>query len=130
MYAVLLVASEVVADAVQHAGGMAGFRLDAWPGAVTVRVQDNSGALPRPVHWAVGRPAGLCRHLVQELSNDVRVDIHAAGKAVAAMWPCPHCPDAARLTHGPRSPLAGRRYGGRGGWWRWSGVGTPNGWLG
>jgi len=35
------------------------------------------------------RPGGFGWHLVRELSVDVRVDIHAAGKTVTAIMPCP-----------------------------------------
>ncbi|MEU0196234.1 hypothetical protein ABZ250_41580 [Streptomyces afghaniensis] len=35
------------------------------------------------------RPAGFGWHLVQQLSREARVEIHAPGKAVTAVVPCP-----------------------------------------
>jgi hypothetical protein len=35
------------------------------------------------------RPGGFGWQLVQDLSNDVRVQVHASGKTVTAVVPCP-----------------------------------------
>lgn len=43
---VLLVVSELFANAVRHGGGVAGFRLEAGPGTVTVAVHDTSTVPP------------------------------------------------------------------------------------
>jgi anti-sigma regulatory factor (Ser/Thr protein kinase) len=87
--AALLVATELFTNAVQHAGGVTGFHLEAGPETVTVTVQDASPVPPRPVPLDVTEPGGFGWHLVQELSQSVRVDIHAAGKTVTAIVPCP-----------------------------------------
>jgi anti-sigma regulatory factor (Ser/Thr protein kinase) len=87
--AVLLVVSELFTNAVQHAGGVTGFRLEAGPETVTVTVQDASTVPPRPVSLDATQPCGFGWHLVQELSVEVRVDVHAAGKTVTAVVPCP-----------------------------------------
>ncbi|MEU1940510.1 ATP-binding protein [Streptomyces coeruleorubidus] len=87
--AVLLVVSELVSNAVLHAGGVTGFRLEAGSGTVAVVVQDASTAPPKPRPWDAGEPGGLGWHLVQDLSDDVQVRIHAAGKTVTAIVPCP-----------------------------------------
>ncbi|MFF0087991.1 hypothetical protein ACFYR1_51625 [Streptomyces canus] len=52
-------------------------------------VQDASTAPPRPVPLDASEPGGFGWHLVQEMSVEVRVDVHAAGKAVTAVVPCP-----------------------------------------
>ncbi|MCX5336869.1 ATP-binding protein [Streptomyces sp. NBC_00140] len=71
--AVLLVVSELFANAVQHAGGVTGFRLEAGAGTVTVAVHDASPLPPRPLPMDATKPGGFGWHLVQELSVDVRV---------------------------------------------------------
>lgn len=85
--AVVLVVSELVANAVRHAGGVRGFRLEESLGIVTVAVQDASTTLPRPRPMDAGDPGGFGWHLVQELSVHVQVRVHSAGKTVAAAVP-------------------------------------------
>ncbi|MEU2929515.1 ATP-binding protein [Streptomyces sp. NPDC007251] len=92
--AVLLVVSELFANAVQHAGGVTGFRLEARPEAVTVAVDDASTLPPRPRPLDPRTPGGFGWHLVQELSTDVQGTVHAGGKTVTAVVPCP-----TRVTH-------------------------------
>jgi anti-sigma regulatory factor (Ser/Thr protein kinase) len=87
--AVLLVGTELFANAVQHAGGVTGFRLEARPGAVTVAVDDASTLSPRTRPLDPRTPGGFGWHLVQELSADVQVEVHAAGKTVTATVRCP-----------------------------------------
>jgi anti-sigma regulatory factor (Ser/Thr protein kinase) len=87
--AVLLVVSELFTNAVRHAGGVSGFRLEAGPGTVTVSVHDPSTVPPRPLPWDATRPGGFGWHLVQELSVEVRVDVHTTGRTVPAVLPCP-----------------------------------------
>jgi anti-sigma regulatory factor (Ser/Thr protein kinase) len=88
--AVLLVVSELVGNAVRHAGGMTGFRLAAGLGSVTVSVDDASRVPPRPRLTSVGEPGGFGWQLVEKLSHDVRVQVHADGKTVSAVVPLPH----------------------------------------
>ncbi|WP_329528634.1 ATP-binding protein [Streptomyces sp. NBC_01462] len=87
--AVLLVVSELFTNAVRHAGGVTGFRLEAGPGTVIVVVHDGSTVSPQLVPLDVTRPGGFGWHLVQELSVDVRVEVHAAGKTVTVVVQCP-----------------------------------------
>ncbi|MFE2467595.1 ATP-binding protein [Streptomyces mirabilis] len=87
--AVLLVVSELFTNAVRHAGGVTGFRLEAGPGTVTVAVHDASTVPPRTLPLDATRPGGFGWHLVQELSVDVQVEVHAAGKTVTAVVLCP-----------------------------------------
>jgi hypothetical protein len=53
-----------------------------------VAVQDASTVPPRPPSLDVTRPGGFGWHLVQDLSVEVGVDSHAAGKTVTAVVPC------------------------------------------
>ncbi|MFF4277077.1 ATP-binding protein [Streptomyces sp. NPDC001536] len=87
--AVLLVVSELFTNAVLHAVGATGFELKAGAGTVTVAVHDASPLPHRPLPMDPARPGGFGRHLVQDLSVDVRVQIHSAGKTVTAVVPCP-----------------------------------------
>ncbi|MER6162040.1 ATP-binding protein [Streptomyces sp. NPDC001868] len=87
--AVLLVVSELFTNAVRHAGGVTGFRLEAGPGTVTVAVHDASTVCPRIHPLDATRPVGFGWHLVQELSVDVRVEVQATGKTVTAVVSCP-----------------------------------------
>jgi anti-sigma regulatory factor (Ser/Thr protein kinase) len=90
--AVVLVVSELVTNAVRHAGGVTGFRLEVGMGTVTVAVQDASPAPPRPLPMDAREPGGFGWHLVQELSTDVQVHLHSTGKTVWAAVPLsPHC---------------------------------------
>ncbi len=56
--AVLLVVSELVTNAVRHAGGVTGFRLDAGSGRVGVTVCDESPVPPRPRALVCGSRVG------------------------------------------------------------------------
>ncbi|MGW8955762.1 ATP-binding protein [Streptomyces sp. NPDC055709] len=89
--AVLLVVSELVTNAVRHAGGVTGFRLAAGPGTVTVEVQDASPVPPRPRPSDPREPGGFGWHMVQVLAMDVQVDARPTGKTVTAMLPLAHC---------------------------------------
>lgn len=92
---VLLVVSELVTNAVRHAGGVTGFRLEVGMGTVTVAVQDASPAPPRPLPTDAREPGGFGWHLVQELSADVQVHVHSTGKTVWAAVPLSlQCPPA------------------------------------
>ncbi|WP_280882543.1 ATP-binding protein [Streptomyces pseudovenezuelae] len=86
---VLLVMSELFTNAVRHAGGATGFRLEAGPGTVTVAVHDASTVSPRSLPLDLTRPGGFGWLLVRELAVDVRVEVHAMGKTVTAVVPCP-----------------------------------------
>ncbi|MBT2414841.1 ATP-binding protein [Streptomyces sp. ISL-12] len=78
--ALLLVVSELFTNAARHAGGVTRFRLETGPDTVTVAVQDASSVPPRPLPLDATRPGGFGWHLVHELSAEVRVEVHAAGK--------------------------------------------------
>lgn len=81
--------SELFTHAGQHAGAVTGFRLGPGPRTGTVvEVQDASTTPPRPLRRDAGKQGGVGWHLVQDLSDDVQVHVHAAGKTVAAILPC------------------------------------------
>ncbi|ALO98831.1 hypothetical protein SHL15_7847 [Streptomyces hygroscopicus subsp. limoneus] len=89
--AVLLVVSELFANAGQHASAVTGFRLEARPGtgAVAVAVGDASTLPPRPRPLDPRTPGGFGWNLVREPSAEVQVKMHAAGKTVTATVRCP-----------------------------------------
>jgi anti-sigma regulatory factor (Ser/Thr protein kinase) len=90
MDAVLLVVSELVTNAIKHAGGVTAFRLIASPDTVTVSVEDASSAAPQPQLSSPGMPGGFGWHLVQALAAEVQIRIRPGGKAVSAVLPLPH----------------------------------------
>ncbi|WP_330340237.1 ATP-binding protein [Streptomyces sp. NBC_00557] len=85
--AVLLVVTELISNAVRHAGGVTGFGLRAGPGTVTVTVHDASRRPPRPQLTDPREPGGFGWLLVQELALDVQVSVGPTGKAVSAVLP-------------------------------------------
>ncbi|GGT08178.1 ATP-binding protein [Streptomyces kurssanovii] len=87
--AVLLVVSELVTNALRHAGEVTRFRLEARPGTVTVSVDDPSRAAPCALPRDVERPGGFGWHLVRSLSAEVQVRIRPGGKTVSAVLPLP-----------------------------------------
>jgi anti-sigma regulatory factor (Ser/Thr protein kinase) len=60
--AVLLVVSELVTNAVRHAGEMTGFGLRPGPGTVTVTVEDAGRVLPCPRPTNTVEPGGFEKH--------------------------------------------------------------------
>ncbi|GAA2930572.1 ATP-binding protein [Streptomyces enissocaesilis] len=72
--AVLLVASELVTNAVRHAPGPCTLCLATWDGGVLIEVRDTSAALPRPrVPDITGALGGWGWGLVNRLADDVLV---------------------------------------------------------
>lgn len=88
--AVLLVVSELVTNAVRHAGGVTRFRLVAGPGTVTVTVEDASATVPQPQRSNAREPGGFGWQLVRELAEDVEVSTRPGGKTVSAVLPLSH----------------------------------------
>ncbi|MFJ8825108.1 ATP-binding protein [Streptomyces sp. NPDC102467] len=84
---VLLVVSELVTNAVRHAGGLAGFRLRTGPGTVEVSVRDHSPATPRRGPDDATRPGGFGWPLVRRLADRVDVHPHRGGKTITAVLP-------------------------------------------
>jgi anti-sigma regulatory factor (Ser/Thr protein kinase) len=88
--AALIVVSELVTNAIQHADGVTGFRLTAVAETITICVDDASRAQPRTRHSQPWEPGGFGWPLVQRLSQAVRVDTRPDGKTVQAVLPLAH----------------------------------------
>ncbi|MGW7819499.1 ATP-binding protein [Streptomyces puniciscabiei] len=88
--AVLLVASELVSNAVRHGGGVTGFGMWAGEGTVTATVEDASRMPPQLRSADAARPGGLGWPSIQELALEVQVSVRPRGKAASAVLPlCP-----------------------------------------
>jgi anti-sigma regulatory factor (Ser/Thr protein kinase) len=87
--AVLLGVSELVSNAVRHAGGVTDFRLEApEDGGVVVKVSDSSVRRPRTVQINPAVPGGFGWLLVRELATDVTVALRPGrGKTIRAAFP-------------------------------------------
>ncbi|WP_327233266.1 ATP-binding protein [Streptomyces sp. NBC_01317] len=82
---VLLVVSELVTNAVRHAGGVTAFRVAARPGAVEIVVQDASPVPPvTKEHRGQWLPGGYGWPLVNRLAEVTVVSLGDAGKIVRA----------------------------------------------
>ncbi|MEV4948883.1 ATP-binding protein [Streptomyces sp. NPDC053755] len=83
----LLVVSELVANAERHAGGPTGFRLDLARDSATVSVTDASGTLPENRRGAALTPGGYGWPIVERLCREVTVSVHEGGKTIRAVVP-------------------------------------------
>ncbi|MFE2937729.1 ATP-binding protein [Streptomyces sp. NPDC059255] len=83
---VLLVVSELVTNAVRHAGGVTGFRVSADAGVVEIAVRDASPRLPalteRHEDWL---PGGYGWPLVQRLAEVTVTLLGDGGKLIRAL---------------------------------------------
>ncbi|MFF2573947.1 ATP-binding protein [Streptomyces sp. NPDC058084] len=82
---VLLVASELVTNALRHAGGVTGFAVCVGRDSVTVAVSDSSPRAPRYTLPKDLRPGGFGWPIVLRLSREVSVDVGRGGKTVRAV---------------------------------------------
>ncbi len=85
--AVLLVVSELVTNAVRHAGGVTAFQLDHSDRGVTVSVYDATDDPPRTAALDPARPGGFGLHLVRGLAGRLEVEWRPVGKRVGATVP-------------------------------------------
>ncbi|MFE7645877.1 ATP-binding protein [Streptomyces phaeoluteigriseus] len=88
--AALIVVSELVANAIQHADGVTGFRLRAAPETLTISVDDASRERPHTRRSQPWQPGGFGWPLVQRLSKAVRVDVRPGGKTVRSVLSLAH----------------------------------------
>ncbi|MFD3720809.1 ATP-binding protein [Streptomyces sp. NPDC058674] len=86
---VLLVVSELVSNAVRHAGGVTGFRVRRDAGAIVVEVADGSPRRPRSPDAPAHAPGGFGWMLVNRLAERTEVHSRPDGKTIAAFLPLP-----------------------------------------
>ncbi|MEU8589192.1 ATP-binding protein [Streptomyces sp. NPDC048664] len=79
-----LVVSELVTNALVHAPGPSGLRLELTPESLLITVWDSSPRPPRSRAPDPGRIGGHGLHLVTALSEDLRTTATPSGKRVTA----------------------------------------------
>lgn len=84
---VLLVVSELVSNAVRHAGGVTAFRVRCLPDSVVVEVSDRSTACPRPPGTPVAVPGGFGWLLVNRIADRTEIRPGHGGKTITAFLP-------------------------------------------
>ncbi|WP_051807324.1 ATP-binding protein [Streptomyces sp. NRRL F-2664] len=84
---VLTVVSELVSNAVRHAGGVTGFRITARAGQVVIEVSDRSALLPHLRPPSPHTPGGFGWRVVKTLAPSTFVRSHRDGKTVIATLP-------------------------------------------
>ncbi|MFD5100791.1 ATP-binding protein [Streptomyces albidochromogenes] len=87
--AVLLVVSELVANAVRHTSGWWRLTLHAGREELVVELDDSSDQPPVPREPDFGGGGGFGWHMVQRLAGRVEVRPLPEGKRVRAIWPRP-----------------------------------------
>ncbi|MEU9418041.1 ATP-binding protein [Streptomyces sp. NPDC048272] len=81
---VLLVVSELVSNAVRHAGGVTDFRVRCLPDSVAIEVSDASTAAPRPPGTRVEVPGGFGWVLVNRIADRTEIRPAHDGKKITA----------------------------------------------
>ncbi|MCX5071443.1 ATP-binding protein [Streptomyces sp. NBC_00513] len=81
---VLLVVSELVSNAIRHAGGVTAFRVWCPPGSVAVEVSDGSTLCPCPPGTPVESPGGFGWLLVNRIADRTEIRSDHAGKTITA----------------------------------------------
>ncbi|MFD3326779.1 ATP-binding protein [Streptomyces sp. NPDC058701] len=84
---VLMIVSELVSNAVRHAGGVTGFTVRRDGGAVVVEVADASPEHPRSPGTAPDVPGGFGWMLVNRLGARVDVGSNPGGKTITVFVP-------------------------------------------
>ncbi|WP_051806825.1 ATP-binding protein [Streptomyces sp. NRRL F-2664] len=88
---VLTVVSELVANAIRHAGGVTGFDVHHRAGRITIEVSDHSLRLPHARPHAPSTPGRFGWRLVKALAPTVFIRFRRGGKTVTAALPL-HAP--------------------------------------
>lgn len=85
---VVLVVSELVSNAVRHAGGWWRLRVEARETALILEIEDLSPVLPTPREPDLSGDGGLGLHIVERLVSGFEVEpgVPAGGKTVRAVW--------------------------------------------
>ncbi|MFE5627303.1 ATP-binding protein [Streptomyces virginiae] len=86
---VLTVVSELVSNAVRHAGGVTGFQVTVHPDRVVVEVSDRSALLPHLQAVSPLTPGGFGWRVVKTLAPGTFVRSHRNGKTIIATLPTP-----------------------------------------
>ncbi|MBM9622749.1 ATP-binding protein [Streptomyces zhihengii] len=84
--AVLLVVSELVANAARHTAGWWRLRLTAGSDTLVVEIDDSSPQLPVAREPDLAGGGGFGWHMVQRLAGHVEVSLQPYGKRVQAAW--------------------------------------------
>ncbi|MFF9984224.1 ATP-binding protein [Streptomyces erythrochromogenes] len=84
---VLTVVSELVSNAVRHAGGVTGFRVSVRAGQIVVEVSDRSALLPHLRPPSPHTPGGFGWRVVKTLAPSAFVRSHRSGKTIIAALP-------------------------------------------
>ncbi|MFE9929179.1 ATP-binding protein [Streptomyces sp. NPDC005533] len=90
---VLMVVSELVSNAIRHAGGPAGFHIYRRSGVIIVEVSDHSPRLPQLRPRSPNLPGHFGWRLVKTLAPTVFIRFHRGGKTITAplpLHPTPH----------------------------------------
>lgn len=89
----LLVVSELVTNAIQHGGGLAGFEVDLLPEGVRLSVHDYSDAVPPAAYGSGTLPhahagSGYGWPLIIRLSREIHIECRReGGKTVSVLVP-------------------------------------------
>ncbi|OEJ30390.1 ATP-binding protein [Streptomyces subrutilus] len=86
---VLLVVSELVSNAVRHAGGVTGFHVRHLRDCVAVDVSDATSACPRAPGTPAEVPGGFGWQLVNRIAARTEIRCGLAGKTITALIPLP-----------------------------------------
>ncbi|MFF7296170.1 ATP-binding protein [Streptomyces sp. NPDC008265] len=84
---VLTVVSELVSNAVRHAGGVTGFDIAVRAGKVVIEVSDRSALLPHLRPPSPHTPGGFGWRVVKSLAPSTYVRFHRQGKTIIATLP-------------------------------------------
>ncbi|WP_052863127.1 ATP-binding protein [Streptomyces niger] len=84
--AVVLVVSELIANAEQHASGWWRLSVSVQEGSLVVELRDGSEAAPVARQGDLGGAGGHGWHIVQRLAGDVAIENRPGGKSVRARW--------------------------------------------
>ncbi|MEU6841616.1 ATP-binding protein [Streptomyces sp. NPDC046716] len=94
----LLVVSELIANALKHAGGVTGFSIHVNSDELQLRVSDASRTEPRPLPVLEGLPGGYGWNMVHRLCSRLHVTMDPVGKTVTAALALPR--ESALVTAG------------------------------
>ncbi|MFE9122277.1 ATP-binding protein [Streptomyces sp. NPDC007172] len=81
----LLVASELVANALRHGGGITRFSACVHDDVLVIHVSDRSRARPRRLPRDPAVPGGFGWLMVENLARTVAVELDASGKTIKAV---------------------------------------------